>query len=103
MINRNGNGQPTTLFWNCVGIAIAFLSVGMSWSVAQTSAFELELAQYKLRTGTALYQVQKASDTLKTTTKELPIKPQKKQQIVKQLDRSNQVIEQAIDQVENLE
>ena len=55
MINRNGSGHPTTLFWNCIGIAIAVISVGMSWSVAQTSAFELELAQYKLRTS-AMYQ-----------------------------------------------
>jgi hypothetical protein len=102
MINRNVVGQPTTLFWNCVGLAIVVMAFGMSWSITQTSAFELELAQYKLRTGTALTKVQKVSDTLETTANQLPITAQKKEQIIEQLDQSNEVIEQATSEVENL-
>jgi hypothetical protein len=103
MINRNVVGQPTTLFWNCVGLAIVVMAFGMSWSITQTKAFELELAQYKLKTGTALTKVQKVSDTLETTTNQLPITAQKKEQIIDQLDQTNEVIEQATSEVENLD
>lgn len=103
MINRNLGSQPTTLFWNCVGLAIVVMAVGMSWSITRTSAFELELAQYKLRTGTALTKVQKVSDTLETTANQLPITAQKKEQIIEQLDQTNEVLEQATSEVEDIE
>lgn len=103
MINRNLGSQPTTLFWNCVGLAIVVMAVGMSWSITRTSAFELELAQYKLRTGTALTKVQKVSDTLETTANQLPIGAKKKEQIIEQLDQTNKVLEQATNEVEDIE
>lgn len=98
MVNRNIN-QPTAIFWNCVGISLVVLSVGMSWAITRTKVFELELAQYKLRTGNALTKVQKVSDTLATSAKTLPIAPKKKQEIQKQLDSASAVIEQASSEV----
>lgn len=93
MINRNGSGQPTTLFWNCVGIAIAVLSVGMSWSIIQNKIFELEIAQYKLKTVSAIANVQKASNTLEQAANALPPKQKKK---IKQLtSESTSVLEKA--------
>jgi hypothetical protein len=103
MVNRNYPQQPTAIFWNCVGISLVVVSIGMSWAITRTKVFELELAQYKLRTGNALSEIQQVSDTLETTANQLPITAQKKEQIIKQLDLTNEVIEQATSEVENLE
>jgi hypothetical protein len=98
MVNRNIN-QPTAIFWNCVGISLVVLSVGMSWAITRTKVFELELAQYKLRTGNALTKVQKVSDTLEQSAKTLPIGSKKKQEIQKQLAESSAVIDEASSEV----
>jgi transcriptional regulator of heat shock response len=102
MINRNV-GHPTNIFWNCVGISLIVLSVGMAWAITRTKVFELELAQYKFRTGNAMSKIQEVSNTLEHSAKILPITAQKKEQIIEQLDLTNEVIEQATNEVEDLE
>jgi hypothetical protein len=98
MINRN-LGHPTNIFWNCVGISLVVISVGMAWAITRTKVFELELAQYKLRTGNALTKVQKVSDTLEQSAKTLPIAQSKKQEIQEQLAESSAVISEASSEV----
>lgn len=91
MVNRNST--PTATFWNFVGFAIATLSVGMSWSIIQNKIFELEIAQYKLKTVSAIANVQKASNTLEQAANTLPPKQKKK---IKQLtSESTSVLEKA--------
>lgn len=48
------NSAPTPMFWNCVGFAIAVLSIGASWSISRAKILELEMAEYKLKTGSAV-------------------------------------------------
>ncbi len=81
-------------FWNQLGFAIAVLSIGTSWSISRAKVFELELAQYKLAVGGALFDVQKVSDTLEKSAERLAIAPAKKAAIKQQLSESNAVIDQ---------
>ncbi len=93
MVRTNRN--PTPMFWNFAGFAIAVLSIGTSWSISQAKVYQMELAQYKLAVGGALLDVQKVSDTLGKSAERLPINPAKKAEIKQQLSESNAVIEQA--------
>lgn len=92
MVNRS---TPTSMFWNCVGISLMVLSFGMSWAITRTKVFELELAQYKLRTGNAISKIQEVSDTLEKSAETLPIAPKQKQALQEQLAQGNAVIEKA--------
>ena len=89
------NGLPTPMFWNCVGLAIAIISIGTSWNISRTKTFELELAEYRLKTGSALNKVQKASDALEQSAKKLPLATQERVEIQQQLQQSNEIIERA--------
>lgn len=94
MVTRNP-GAPTSMFWNFVGFAIATLSVGMSWSIIQTKVFELEVAQYKLKTGSAIHKVQKVSNTLEQAATTLPLPSKQKKRIKQLTNESTAVIENA--------
>jgi DNA repair ATPase RecN len=104
MTNRNlvHIGQPTTIFWNCIGLSLVIFSMGMSWAICKTKQFDLELAQYNIRTGNAIFHLQEVSDTLEQSAKTLPIAPKKKQEIQKQLAESSAVINEASSEVEEL-
>lgn len=99
MVNHRSSA-PTSMFWNFVGFAIATLSVGMSWSIIQTKVFELEVAQYKLKTGSAINKVQKVSNTLDAAAQTLPIAPKQKKRIRQLTSESRAVIEKAEAQIE---
>jgi hypothetical protein len=97
MVNRSST--PTPIFWNCVGLSLLMLSIGMSWAITRTKVFELELAQYKLRTGNAISKIQEVSNQIASSAETLPIASGQKQKIQKQLAESTAVIEQAKDEV----
>lgn len=97
MVNKNA---PTAYFWNCLGSALFVGSIGVAISVARTETLSLELARYKLKTGSALDTVQQVSDTLEATTKQLPIAAKEKRKIQRQLDESNAVIDRAEAEIE---
>lgn len=97
------HSTPTGYFWNCLGSALFVAAIGVSISVARTEALSLELARYKLKTGSAIERVQKVSNTLEETAKILPIAPHQKQAIQQQLDKSNAQIEQAEQEIERVE
>jgi hypothetical protein len=94
---RVNNGSPSVLFWNCAGLALLVFSVGASYSLSQAKAFELQLAQYKLTTGSAIAEVQAVSEQIRETTKQLP--PKKAEQIKQQLDESNAVLDEAQEEI----
>jgi hypothetical protein len=96
------NNSPTACFWNCVGCAIAVLSFGLSYSLSQAKTFEMELAQYKLKTGSAILEVQKVSDTLERSVDRLPMQSTKRQEIKQQLDRSSAALDQASTEIEQI-
>ncbi|MBW4535185.1 MAG: hypothetical protein KME09_14720 [Pleurocapsa minor HA4230-MV1] len=93
------NSSPTGTFWNCVGIALVIMSLGMSWNLSKTKEFELELASYKLKTGNAIADVQKVSDTLERSVDLLPLNNPKRQEFKRQLDQSEQKLEAAADDI----
>ena len=92
--------SPTPCFWNCIGIAIAILSIGGSINISRTKTLEIEMAQYKLKTGRAISKVQKVSDTLEEVTNAGVIATPKRQEIEKALSQSNQILESAQDEIE---
>jgi hypothetical protein len=96
------NNSPTGCFWNCVGMAIAVLSVGLSCSLARAKTFELELAQYKLKTGSAILEVQKVSNTLEESADLLPLATAKRQEIKQQLNQTNAALDQASSEIEQI-
>ena len=77
------SSTPTPCFWNCTGIAIAIVSVGVSWSLIRASNYKLEAANHKLEVSTAVSKVKKVSDTLTQSAELLP--EAKKVQIKQQL------------------
>jgi hypothetical protein len=87
------NSSPTGTFWNCVGMALVIMSLGMSWNLSKTKQFEIELASYKLKTGSAIADVQKVSDTLERSVDELPLNNPKRQEFKRQLNQSEQELE----------
>ncbi len=95
MVIRKAGLQPTAMFWNCLGIAIAIMSVGTSWSISRAKVYQLELAQYKLAVGDALSDVKHVSDTLEQQTQSLPIPAAQKKEIQRSLSETNAVIESA--------
>ncbi len=78
------NSTPTPCFWNCTGIAIAIVSVGVSWSLIRASNYKLEAANHKLEVSTAVSKVKKVSDTLNQSAELLP--EVKKREIKQQLE-----------------
>lgn len=93
------NSSPTGTFWNCVGMALVIMSLGMSWNLSKTKQFEIELASYKLKTGDAIADVQKVSDTLERSVDLLPLNNPKRQEFKRQLDQSEQELEAAKDDI----
>ncbi len=93
------NNSPTGTFWNCVGMALVIMSLGMSWNLSKTKQFEIELASYKLKTGSAIADVQKVSDTLERSVDLLPLNNPKRQEFKRQLDRQKQELEAAADDI----
>jgi hypothetical protein len=93
------NNSPTGTFWNCVGMALVIMSLGMSWNLSKTKQFEIELASYKLKTGDAIADVQKVSDTLERSVDLLPLNNPKRQEFKRQLDRSQQELDAAADDI----
>ena len=93
------NNSPTGTFWNCVGMALVIMSLGISWNLSKTKQFEIELASYKLKTGSAIADVQQVSDTLERSVENLPIANPKRQEFKRQLDQSNAMLEAAADDV----
>jgi hypothetical protein len=75
------------------------MSLGMSWNLSKTKEFELELASYKLKTGNAIADVQKVSDTLERSVDLLPLNNPKRQEFKRQLDQSEQKLEAAADDI----
>ena len=75
---------PTPCFWNCTGIAVAILSLGVSWSLIRASNYKLEAANHKLEVSTAVSKVKKVSDSLNQSAELLP--EMKKQEIKEQLE-----------------
>ncbi len=73
-------------FWNCTGIVIAIVSVGVSWSLIRASNYKLEAANNKLEVNTAVEQVRKVSDGLEKSVEQLPLDPTEKQVLQKQLE-----------------
>ena len=68
------NSAPTPCFWNCTGIAIAIVSVGVSWSLIRASNYKLEAANHKVEVSRAVNKVKKVSDTLNQSVELLPEK-----------------------------
>ena len=66
------NNTPTPCFWNCTGIAIAIVSVGVSWSLIRASNYKLEAANHKVEVSRAVEKVKKVSDTLNQSAELLP-------------------------------
>lgn len=93
------NNSPTATFWNCVGMALVIMSLGMSWNLSKTKQFEIELASYKLKTGSAIADVQQVSDTLERSVDLLPLNNPKRQEFKRQLDRSDAKLEAATDDI----
>ena len=91
---------PTNWFWNQLGFAIATLSVGVSISVSQSRTFELELAEYKIKTNSALARVKEVSDTLEKSAELLPIAEPKRQEIEKDLAESSAVLEEVEEEID---
>ncbi len=89
------NSAPTLMFWNFLGLSLVVISVGASWTMIRGNAFELELAQYKLKTGATIANVQKVSDTLAKSADRLPIAPKQKTKIKQQISESKSQLEQA--------
>jgi hypothetical protein len=96
------NNSPTACFWNCVGMAIAIMSIGLSVSLARSKTFEMQLAQYKLKTGSAILEVQKVSDTLEKNVDLLPITQGKRREIKQQLNQTSAVLDQASTEIEQI-
>ncbi len=95
MVIRKAGLNPTAMFWNCLGLAIAIMSIGTSWSISRAKVYQLQLAQYKLAVGDALSEVKHVSDQLEQKTQSLPLPVAQKRKIQRQLQETNAVIESA--------
>ena len=91
---------PTGFFWNCLGCSLVLASLGIAISVARTEALELEVARYKLKTGSALNKVQKASEELEESAKSLPIDNGTKQDIQKKIEQADRALDEAENEIE---
>ena len=96
------NASPTNYFWNCLGSALFVASIGLSISVARTETLQLELARYKLKTGSALTKVKKASEQLEQRTESLPIGIHEKQEIKQKIRDADRVLVEAENQIEQV-
>ena len=84
-----------SLAWNFIGFGLMWFLIGSGWSVSRAKAYQIELAEYKLQVGSALFEIKKVSDTLERTAESsTTIAPDEKYQIQKQAEKSAAVIEQ---------
>jgi hypothetical protein len=75
-------------------------SIGIAVTVARTETLQLDLARYKLRTGTALVKVQEASKELESSTQALPIDRGSKQQIKQKIRDADRALVEAENELE---
>lgn len=94
------HASPTGFFWNCLGCALVVGSLGVAISVAKTETLQLELARYKLKTGTALNKVQKASQQLSESTESLPIDRATKNELKQNIKNADRALIEAENQIE---
>ena len=92
MINKIAG--PTPMFWNCAGLAVAALGVGMCVQLFRTKSFELQFAEYRLRNGYAVNQARDATESVKQNVINLPINQQEKRRLLHDLNESETVLEQ---------
>ncbi len=98
---RNSNGNfPTGMFWNFAGLALLTISFGASWSIVRSNYFELEAAQYKLKTINALVKAQKASDQVAVSVEKQPIPKVKRIEIKRLTQQSSSTIDAALAEVD---
>ena len=97
----NVNNFATPCFWNCTGLGIAILSIGMSINISRTKTMEFQLAEYKLKTTNAISEVQKAATHLEAAAEVAPLSLPAQRKIKRELSESNQTLTEAIDLVES--
>lgn len=85
----NRSASPTIWFWNFLGLAIAVLACGISWSLLGSTNYKLEAANHKLEVNTAVSKVRQVSDELEQTVNTLPISGWDKKQISEQLKEAD--------------
>ena len=93
------SSSPTSIFWNFAGLALLTLSFGTSWSIVRSNYFELEAAQYKLKTTNALVKAQKASNQVAVSVEKQPIPKAKRIEIKKLTEQSSSTIDAALAEV----
>ena len=98
MWNRNDN--LTNWAWNFVGFGLMWFLIGSGWSVSRAKAYQIELAEYKLQVGSALFGVRKVSDTLEQTAVNSAIAPHEKYRIQQLTEKSTAVLEQVESDIE---
>lgn len=94
------NSSPTPCFWNCVGVGLTILSVGVSINISRTKTLEIELAQYKLKTGSAISKVREVTSDLEEVTQSTSIEDPRLKAIEQELSESNLILEQAEAEIE---
>ena len=85
----------TPCFWNCTGIGIAILSIGISVNISRTKSLEFQLAQYKLKTTNVISNVRHVSSELEAVADDVPLKAEVKRALKKELQQSNQILDRA--------
>ncbi len=92
---------PPALAWNFAAFGLMVFLCGSAYSVSRAKAYQLELAQYKLQVGTVLSDVAKVSNTLEVSANNSAIAPAKKREIKKLTEKSQGIIEQTKQDIEN--
>jgi uncharacterized coiled-coil DUF342 family protein len=80
-------------------MALVIMSLGMSWNLSKTKQFEIELASYKLKTGSAIADVQKAVNATEKSVEQLPVVNKEVKQIKEQLNSTNAVLDTVVDEI----
>lgn len=91
---------PTPCFWNFVGASIFIGTLAVGYTIIRGNVVEMELAQYKLKTGSALNRVRRVVSNLEVETQTIPIAKTKKRAIADELSESNLILEQAQQEIE---
>ena len=89
---------PFAWYFTSFGFMVFLSCTGIS--VVRTRQYELRIAEYQLAVGSALSEVKKVSSTLGQSADTLPIAPQQRWKIEQRLEESNAVIDKTEDEIE---
>lgn len=85
---------PTPWFWNCLGIALVVISIGIAWSFIQSVGYKVGTANHYLEVNRKLEEAKRVNSDIANDVKRSPIDTPTKLRTLRKLKKSQDLLEE---------